>query len=153
MVNLLRIVIIAITIVIVIIINVKVFCWAVAAGGSLIGELAAHTCQEKTRNATIGIGAKINKDQQCQERPTKARIGIGAKSAGWLSGRGIKRGRGGERGVARGECGLCKILQPKCVCPNYKMYLPKLYNLLLGLSNVGNLLEYLVLIVFHFIPF
>ena len=95
MVNLLRIVIIAITIVIVIIINVKVFCWAVAAGGSLIGELAAHTCQEKTRNATIGIGAKINKDQQCQERPTKARIGIGAKSAGWLSGRGIKRGRGG----------------------------------------------------------
>ena len=102
MVNLLRIVIIAITIVIVIIINVKVFCWAAAAGGSLIGELAAHTCQEKTRNATIGIGAKINKDQQCQERPTKARIGIGAKSAGWLSGRGIKRGRGGERGVARG---------------------------------------------------
>ena len=99
MVNLLRLVIIAITIVIVIVI--KVSCWA-AAAGSLIGQLAAHTCQEKPINATIGIGAKINKDQQCQERPTKARIGIGAKSAGWLSGRGIKRGRGGERGVARG---------------------------------------------------
>ena len=121
MVNLLRLVIIAITIVIVIVI--KVFCWA-AAAGSLIGQLAAHTCQEKPRNATIGIGAKINKDQQCQERPTKARIGIGAKSAGWLSGRGIKRGRGGSVALQGGECGLCKILQPKCVCPNYKMYLP-----------------------------
>ena len=120
MVNLLRLVIIAITIVIII----KVFCWA-AAAGSLIGQLAAHTCQEKPRNATIGIGAKINKDQQCQERPTKARIGIGAKSAGWLSGRGIKRGRGGgTRRCKGGSVDCAKYYSPnvfvqitKCIYP------------------------------------
>ena len=121
MVNLLRLVIIAITIVIVIII--KVFCWA-AAAGSLIGQLAAHTCQEKPINATIGIGAKINKDQQCQERPTKARIGIGAKSAGWLSGRGIKRGRGGAWRCKGGSVDCAKYYSQnvfvqitKCIYP------------------------------------